>query len=500
MNARSAIVVGSGIGGLATAIRLGAQGLQVTVLEKQATLGGRSGVWEAGGFRFDTGPTLLLMIDQLSELFASVGRRLEDYLDLVQLDPNYRVSWHDGSHFDNSSTLNKLLSEVERLEPGAGPRALEFLAQTQRQYRLAVDAFVSENFTRWHQFLNPTKLRQLFQVKAHQTLYPMVGKFFKDRRLREAFSFQSMYLGLSPYESPAVYGLLPFTETGMGLFFPKGGLYAIVEAMERLGREFGVRYECDWEVGEIRHAYGRASGVVARDGRTMDADLIVANADLPYVYEKLLPDKRYDRLPSLEYTCSGYLMYLGVNREYPQLLHHNLIVSRDLKRNFRRIFQDKVLPDDPAFYICNPNKTDPSLAPEGCENLYVLVPVPHQTPNIDWGEEEPRFREAMYDRLEAFGLTNLRKHVVVERIFTPDDFLLSLNSARGSAFGLAHTIPQIGYFRPHNRHKEIDNLYFVGCSTQPGTGIPMVLISARLVTERIESEHSLSQARPPVHA
>lgn len=489
------IIIGSGLGGLAAAIRLAHQGRRVRVLEKLARPGGRSGIWEADGFRFDTGPTLLLMIDQLRELFTSVGRRMEDYLELTQLDPNYRIHFSDGSHFDNTSVLNKLIAEAERLEPGVGPRLLEFLALTQRQYTIGVDGFVSKNFTRWHEFINPTKLKQLFQVRAHQTLYPMVSRYFKDRRLREAFSFQSMYLGISPYESPAVYALLPFTETGLGLFFPKGGIYAIVEAMVRICEELGVTIETGCEVSTLHHVSGEVTEVACKDGRRIPARLVVANADLPYVTKHMIPDMPYPRQESLRYTCSGFLMYLGVEGEYPELKHHNLIVSRDLRRNFQRIFHDMQLPDDPAYYICNPNKTDPSLAPEGCENLYVLVPVPHQTPNIDWKVEGPRYRDQMIDRLEAFGLKDLRQRIRVERIFTPDDFRIDLNSEMGSAFGLAHNIPQIGYFRPHNRHHRLSNLYFVGASTQPGTGIPMVLISARLVSERIGAEQKAPHAK-----
>lgn len=486
------LVIGSGLGGLAAAIRLAHQGRSVRVLEKLPRPGGRSGVWEAEGFRFDTGPTLLLMVDQLRDLFTSVGRRLEDYLELVQLDPNYRIHFSDGSHFDNTSVLNKLLAEAERLEPGVGPRLLEFLALTQRQYTVGLDQFVSRNFTRWWQFLNPRKLRQLFEVRAHRTLYPMVSRYFQDRRLREAFSFQSMYLGLSPYESPAVYALLPFTETGLGLFFPKGGIYAIVEALVRLATELGVVIETGWEVDRLDHDGKQVTEALGTDGRRRRAALVVANADLPYVTRHMLPDMPYPRQERLRYTCSGFLMYLGVEGCYPELRHHNLIVSRDLRRNFRQIFHDMVLPDDPAYYVCNPSKTDPALAPEGCENLYVLVPVPHLDPRIDWQVEGPRYRDQMIARLEAFGLTDLRKRIRVERIFTPEDFRLELNSEMGSAFGLAHSIPQIGYFRPHNRHRRLGNLYFVGASTQPGTGIPMVLISARLVSERIAAEQAVS--------
>lgn len=485
---RTAIVVGAGLGGLSAALRLRSAGYDVTVLERHAEPGGRCGIWESDGFRFDTGPTLLLMVDQLHRVFEDVGRRLEDYLELVQLDPSYRIYYPDGATLDVTSRLNAMLEGVERIEPGAGPRFLRYLSKAAVLYRLGLQ-FVDRNVHVRSVFFRPTDTGLLVGSGALGRLWRLVSRHFRDDRLRQAMAFQSLYLGLSPYDAIAVYSLLGYSEVAGGLWFPMGGMHAIPRALVRLGEELGVRYRFGADVAELVRGRDRIDSVVLRDGTRLSADLVVCNADLPYAYATLLnePLPGADRL---DYTCSAFLMYLGVDREYPGLPHHNLIVPADLRRCCDDIFRRHRVPADPAFYICNPNKTDSGLAPAGHENLYVLVPVPSQAPGreIDWAAEAPRLEEEMYGRLERFGLTDLRRHVVTRRIFTPADFTTELSATRGEAFGLAHGIRQVGYFRPHNRHPEYRNLYFVGQSTHPGCGVPMAIISARWVTERIAEE------------
>lgn len=488
MRESHAIVVGAGIGGLSAAIRLRLQGRRVTIVERLPHVGGRANVWEEAGFKFDTGPTLLLMVEYLRAVFEAAGKRMEDYLDVVQLDPNYRVHFADGSALTLSSQLNALLAEVERLEPGAGGRLLAYLAETGEMYRIGMRDFVDRNFLSPTSFFTLQNLALLFKARAAQKLYPMVSRFFKDDRLRQAMSFQSMYLGLSPFDSPAIYALLPYTEMAGGLFFPKGGMHAVPVALARLATDLGVELRLGEEVVGVRREGGRATGVALADGRWLEGDLVVVNADLPHAYKHLLGEP-HPRHESFTYTCGAFLMFLGVDRTYPALLHHNLVVPRDLRTAMDDIFTRKRVPADPAYYICNPSKTDPRLAPPACENLYVLVPVPHETEGVDWAVEGPRLRDRMYERLEAFGLPGLRRHVVAEKILTPREFRVDLRCEAGAAFGLAHGMDQVGWLRPHNRHAELPNLYFVGASTHPGTGVPMVLISGKLVAERIALEH-----------
>lgn len=490
------IVVGAGIGGLSAAIRLQLQGRRVTLLERLPHVGGRSNVWESQGFKFDTGPTLLLMVDYLRAVFEGAGRRMEDYLDVVQLDPNYRIHFHDGSDLTLSSRLNAVLDEVERLEEGAGTQLLRYLATTGDMYRIGLRDFVDRNFLSKTSFFTLQNLALLFRAKATQKLYRLVSGFFKDTRLRNAFSFQSMYLGLSPFDSPAIYALLPYTEIAGGLFFPKGGMHAVPEAMAKLARELGVTIRLDTEVASVLHDGSQTRGVKLSDGSELAADVVVVNADLPMAYKQFLGEP-HPGDSRFTYTCGAFLMYLGVNREYPNILHHNLFVPEDLKGCMDQIFTHKTVPTDPAYYICNPSKTDPTLAPAGCENVYVLVPVPHEVPGTDWAVEGPKLREQMLDRLEANGLPGLREHIVTEKLLTPKEFRVDLRCEKGAAFGLSHGLDQVGYMRPHNRHASIGNLYFVGASTHPGTGVPMVLISGKLVAERVAIEQPLAGAEVP---
>lgn len=485
---RRAVVVGAGIGGLATAIRLQHAGWQVTVLERHDHPGGRCGLWESEGFRFDTGPSLVLMVEYWQQLFRDVGRRLEDYLTLVQLDPNYRISYPDGSTLEVSSRLNVMMENVERIEPGAGQKLLEFLAHTGKLYQDGV-SFIDQNMHRPGTMFSPAAGLTLLGGGALGNLRRMVGRYFRDERLRDAFTFQSLYLGLSPFDSLAIYGLLPYTEVAGGLHFPMGGLHALPRALERLFVELGGTVRYGAEVRRFEQAGGRVSAVELADGSRETAEVIVANSDLPYTYQTLA-GAEYPGIDRKVFSCSVVLMYLGVSRQYPQLLHHNLIVSEDMKRDCDLIFRDHVMPEAPPFYICAPTRTDPSLAPPGSDLLFVLALAPSQNPArpIDWSVEGPRVADRMLDRMERFGLTGLRDHLVTSRIFTPRDFTDRFGNLRGEAFGLSHGFRQIGYLRPHNRHRTLENLYLVGQSTHPGCGLPMVLISARLAAERIAAE------------
>jgi phytoene desaturase len=490
--ARQVLVIGAGLGGLAAAIRLRHRGYEVTVLERHAVPGGRCGLWESEGFRFDTGPTLLLMVEYLHALFTDVGRPTEAYLDLVQLDPNYRVHFPDGRSLDVTSRLNAMLQEVERIEPGAGPELLRFLATTARLYRVGLDGFVDRNVHHRRDFLSFRNGLLLVRGGATRRLERLVARFFRSEALRHTFSFQSLYLGLSPFEAPAIYGLLPYAEIAGGLHFPRGGMHALPRGLARLAAELGVRFHYQTDVARLEREAGRIAAVRLADGTRLSADLVLANADLPYVYQQLLGEP-HPRAERLAYSCSAFLMYLGVGRCYPGLPHHTLVVPPDLRGACGDIFGRHQVPAVPPYYICNPSKTDPSLAPEGCESLYVLVPVPSQAPGreTDWSVEGPRLEQEMLARLERFGLRGLRERLVTSRTFTPADFATRFSATRGEAFGLAHGLDQVGYLRPHNRHPAYRNLYFVGQSTHPGCGIPMVLISARLVAERMVEEQGV---------
>lgn len=481
------VIVGAGVGGLTAAARLAHAGYQVEVVEKGSGPGGRCGRISVDGFSFDTGPTLLLMPEVLEETFSAVGRRMSDYLTLERCDPNYRIHFRDGSDVTFTTELTQMANELERVEPGSFRRYLEFLALGREQYTVSLERFVGRNFDSVMQMFSPANLREVLRIKAHKKMYSEVGRFFRDDRLRAAMTFQTMYLGISPYEAPAVYGLLPFTELAVGIWFPKGGMYAVPLALERLCRELGVRFRYRTSVASIDAEHGQAKGVTTKDGSHIAADAVVCNADLPWAYRNLI-DPEVSQLPKadkLKYTSSAFMMYLGTRTRYPGLLHHNVVFGSDYRGAFTDIFERFQVPEDPAFYVNAPAHTDPSMAPEGKDSLYVLVPVPHRHASIDWKVEGPKLREKVLDRLSELGHTDLRENIEVERYFTPDDYELTLNLERGSAFGLSHNFFQIGPFRPSNVDPNVPNLFFVGASTQPGTGLPMVMLSAKLVTERV---------------
>lgn len=483
------VIVGAGIGGLSAAARLAHQGFNVEVFERAEQPGGRAGKLEAKGFTFDLGPTLLLMPEVLKETFAAVGRKLEDYLELSRCDPNYQVHFRGGSSLTFTTDLVKMGEELERFEPGSFEQYLAFLSMGRKQYQTSLDRFVGRNFDSALSFFSPSNLSHVLGIRAHKKMYAEVSRYFDDERLRAALTFQTMYLGISPFDSPAVYGLLPFTELAMGIWFPKGGMNAIPRALERVGRELGARYHYRAPVRRIivDPSSQRTRGVELEDGTRIDADLVVCNADLPWAYQHLL-DPEVTRLPraaKLRYTSSAYMMYLGVRRRYDGLHHHNVMLGQGYRQSFSDIFDDFKVPDDPSFYVNAPAHTDPALAPPGKDSLYVLVPVPHQHPSLDWAVEGPKVRAKVFARLGELGFPNLEADLELERTITPDDWAGQLNLEHGAAFGLSHHFFQVGPFRPANVDPKVKNLFFVGASTQPGTGVPMVMLSARLVTERV---------------
>ena len=484
-------IVGAGMGGLAAAIRLAATGFEVDVFEKNATVGGRMNRLEADGFTFDTGPSLLLMTDTYRELFRFAGRNLDDYVRLIPLDGDYQVTFGDGDTLTSRRALPEMIQELERIEPGVTPNFYRFLEDACHKYRLGRSEFVERDFEGAADFFGVRNLRLLLKTKAVNNYYRQISKFFKTDKLRQAFSLQTMYLGLSPFEAPAVYSLLPYTEIAEdGLWFPEGGMYALVLAMEKLAKELGVEFHMNSPVEKVVVIKGRARGIRV-NGREREAEAVLANADLPYVYRDLLggaadSDFKHRKRENLKYTASAFMLYLGVDKKL-DMLHHNFYLSSQYKENFDAIFNNGELPEDPSFYAVVPSKTEASMAPEGMDALFVLVPVPHLNGKVDWERDGDAFKEKVYGLLEErCGLD--RSSVIYETVKTPLDWRDDYSLEEGAAFGIGHGIFQVGYFRPPMVSPGIDGMYFVGASTRPGTGVPLVTIGARLVAERIERE------------
>jgi len=491
----TAVVIGGGLGGLATAIRLRHAGWRVTLLEKNAQIGGRANVIRAEGFTFDTGPTLLLMRDVLDDLFLSVGRRLEDYLELIRVHPNYLVTFGDGSTLEVSSDVDRMGSQMEGLEAGSRDAFRRYIDDAGYKYRVSRDRFVERNFNHWYQFTTPGNLYYLLTTNTLRKLDRHAQRYFRDPRLVAAFTFQTMYLGLAPADAPAVYSLLPYTELEEGIWYPRGGMYRVVEALQEVAMEMGVEIRTGTEAVGVDHQSRHIYAIRLADSSSVQADVVVSNADLPYSYQHLVPANRRGRftnrtLRRLDYGSSAFLLYLGTDREYPELLHHNVYLTQNTADNFDAIFKRHQLPSEPSLYVAAPSRTDRSLAPAGHECIYVLVPVPSLSPSIDWSVEKHRYRDLVLDRLEKVGVRGLRQHTIFERVFTPEDFAAEYHIMNGSAFGLSHNFRQVGYLRPANKARELDNLYFVGASTAPGGGVPMVIIGSRLTAQRVEQDWS----------
>ncbi len=497
--AAHAVVIGAGLGGLAAAARLARQGWKVSVLEKNAEPGGRCGRLIREGYRWDTGPTLMLMSHVFAETFADLGERIEDHLELIRVDPTYAVSFWDGSRIVMSSDLAHMREQIEAMEPGAFDGFLRYLRDGYRFYRLALERFVGRNFRSALEYFSPQQIPLLFRMRALRRHYDETRRYVRDPRLRAALTFQDMYLGLSPYEAPATYALLAASELTEGVWFPRGGMYRIVEALAALAEGLGVRLIYQAPVRWIEIEGGRATAVLLEDGHRISADLVVVNADLPYAYRHLLPPgPEAQRLERMRYSCGVITFYWGLDRQVPALYPHHVFLAGDYRASFERIFRYHDLPDPPSFYLHVPSRLDPTAAPAGCDAVMALVPVGHLPQDradveIEW---IARAREAIATRLaQTLGLNDFMRWVRVEVVRAPGDWKRLYNLERGAAFGLGHQFSQVGYLRPSNRHPRYPNVYFVGASTHPGTGLPMVLLSAKLVAERIRDEFPAAASR-----
>lgn len=491
-SSKTAIVIGGGVGGLCTAARLLKNGYAVRVLEKEDKVGGRAHRLSSKGYTFDTGPTLLMMTDVLYDTFEYCGKNFDDYIELLQLEPNYQVAFADKSRITVSSNLPRFHKELARFDPKAPSQFYRYFSDVAEIYRISRNSFIDKNFNTIFDFISPRGGIELMKKRGTSKLYNFVSSYFKDERLRQLFSFQSMYLGVSPHEAPAVYSVVSYMETGLGIWYPKGGMYKLSEALQKLVKDLGGEIITKSSVEEIIVKHKRAIGVKTAKASHYSS-LVIANSDLVYTYKNLISPKDRPSMPdtkldSLKQASSALLFYWGVDDECAGMLHHNVYLCKNFKKNLDEIFHEKVMPRDPSFYTYIPTKSDPSLAPKGKSVFYVLVPVPNLQGKINWAKGIARIKKQVLSRLRSeFGL-DIASKIKTETIFTPKDFESKFNLHVGSAFGLSHHFFQSGYFRPSNRSKDIKGLYFVGASTYPGGGIPMVTLSAKLVVERILKE------------
>jgi phytoene desaturase len=478
---QSAVVVGSGFGGLAIAARLQAAGMDVTLLEKREKLGGRAYQLVDRGYVFDMGPSLITAPHVLDSIFRAGGRRLTDYVDLVPLDPFYRVYFHDGTHLDYVGDPERMKAQMARFDEGDASRYDTFMADV----RPIFDAVIGDRLGSRPFDTLGTMLRfipRMVRMQAYLPVTTLVNRHFRDFRHRFIYSFHPLFVGGNPFTTPAIYLMIPFLEREGGVWFTRGGMYSVVEALGRFFTELGGTVRTGEEVEEILVEGGRAVGVRTASG-TYRADVVVSNADPGHTYGALV-DRSHRRrwsdakLRRTEWSMSCFLLYIGTRRQYPKLEHHTLILSERYKELLTDIFDRKILPDDFSMYLHAPTRTDPGMAPPGGESMYVLVPVANQASGLDWSSLKDEFAERIMGFLEAWGLEDLRKETEVLHIFTPDDFETQLNATLGNAFAIEPRFTQTAWFRPHNRSEDVQGLYLVGAGTHPGAGVPGVLMSA----------------------
>jgi phytoene desaturase len=477
-----AVVIGGGFGGLAVAMRLQGRGFRVTLVEKREKVGGRAYRWEAKGYTFDMGPSLITAPGILEDTFASVGRRLSDFVELTPLDPFYRVYFHDGTFLDYGGDPMRMKAQMRAYEPMDAARYDDFMDAIRPIYEQVLEKGLgSTPFCDWR--VMARFLPIVLKLKAYQPVTSFVNGYFKNFRHRFLFSFHPLYIGGDPFRAPAVYLMIPYLERKQGVWYTQGGMYSVVEAMEKAFREAGGTLLTGSPVDKIRVENGRASGVEAR-GSFHPADLVVSNADLAHTYRHLI-DARHrgkwtdKRIARLKHTMGCFLIFVGVRKTFPRLKHHTLILSERYRELLRDIFRRKILPGDFSLYLHAPCRTDASMAPEGCDSLMILAPVANLQSEIDWHAAKEEFADRILAFLEAWGLPGLKENIEIKRIYTPLDFQADLNAYHGNAFGLEPSLTQTGYFRPHNRSEDIGNLYFTGAGTHPGAGVPGVLLSAK---------------------
>ena len=489
-----AIVIGSGFGGLAAAVRLGARGYRVTVLEKLDAPGGRAYVYKQDGFTFDAGPTVITAPFLLEELWALCGKRFADDIDLRPVAPFYRIRFDDGTVFDYSGDPEAMRREVGRLAPDDVQGYERFLAASEAIYKVGFEQLGHVPFNTWGDMLKV--LPALLKLEGYRTVYSLACKHVKDARLRVVLTFQSLLVGGNPFATTSVYCLIAFLERRWGVHFAMGGTGSLVSGLVKLIEGQGGSVRCQQAVSEITVERGRATGVRLASGQHLAADVVVSNADSATTYRHLIAPQHRKRwtdakIERARYSMSLFVWYFGTRRQYPDVAHHTIALGPRYQGLLSDIFERKVLANDFSMYLHRPTATDPALAPPGCDTFYVLSPVPHLQSGTDWTVEAERYRKKVAERLEQTLLPGLQNNIVSSRLLTPQDFQDRLSSFRGAAFGLEPVLTQSAWFRPHNRSEEIEGLYLVGAGTHPGAGLPGVLSSARVLDTVVPHGDSL---------
>ncbi|MGA0560429.1 phytoene desaturase family protein [Larkinella sp. VNQ87] len=483
------IVIGAGFAGLSVATSLADKGFQVTILEKNSQPGGRARVFKASGFTFDMGPSWYWMPDVFETYFGRFGKKPSDYYDLVRLDPSYAVIFGANDAVSLPAGLTNLQAVFEEMEPGASRRLLDFLEQAAYKYNVGINQFVWKPSRRVSEFMSVKLLRDVVRLDVFQSFASHVRKYFSNERLLQLMEFPILFLGATPENTPAMYSLMNYAEISMGTWYPMGGMHEIVKAMVKLAEEKGVKILLNHPVKQIGVTNGSANKVETYQG-TFEADVVVAGADYQHVDSKLLvPQYRnYDDAywNSRVMAPSSLLFYLGVNKRVPRLQHHNLFFDEDFRQHAREIYEEPQWPSRPLFYVSAPSKTDPSVAPAGMENLFILIPV---APDLNDPEEtRERYFQIVMERLEAYVGESIRDHIIYKQSYAHSNFVADYHAFRGNAYGLANTLRQTAILKPGLKNKRVNNLFYTGQLTVPGPGVPPSLISGLVVADEVAKE------------
>jgi phytoene desaturase len=479
-----AVVIGSGFGGLAAAIRLGHRGYRVTVLEKLDKPGGRAYVHQADGFTFDAGPTIITAPFLLEELWQLCGRRFQDDIDLVAMDPFYRIRFDSGETFDTNGDAEAMRAQVARFSPADVDGYDRFIAASEKIFQVGFQELGHVPFTDWKDMAKIVP--KMVALKSYRSVYSMVSEYVKDERLRVALSFHPLLIGGNPFSVTSIYTLISFLERHWGVHSAMGGTGAIVNGLVSLIEGQGSQVQLNAEVAEITVNNGKATGVRLANGERIAADVVVSNADVAWTYRNLLPgikrkhwtDRKLDKA---QYSNGLFVWYFGTKRQYPDVQHHTILLGPRYRALLDDIFRRKHLADDFSIYLHRPTATDPSLAPAGCDTFYALAPVPHLDADLDWAERAEPYRRAISDYLSKTMLPDLENQVVTSLVTTPMDFEQRLLSVKGAGFSLELVLLQSAWFRPHNKSEEVEHLYMVGAGTHPGAGVPGVISTARVL-------------------
>lgn len=497
------IVIGAGPGGLACGMILAHRGFDVVVLEKAPQVGGRNSSIQEKGYTFDTGPTFLMMKFILDEIFEEAGRQTKDYLQCVRLDPLYRLTFSgEGKTLIVPDSIEDKVSTINNLFPGESEGFKKFLEREETRFRKLYPC-IQQDYSSLSQFFSLKLLSAVPYLGLYQSVFKNLGRYFKDENLKLALSFQSKYLGMAPWDCPALFTMLSFIEHRYGIFHVIGGLNRISRSMAEVIQEQGGKILTDTPVRELVLDGKKVTGVRLDSGEILSADEVVVNADFAHAMTNLVPPgalKKYspEKIGNMEYSCSTFMLYLGVDKQYPHLNHHNIFFSENYREAINKLFAGKNQGEDFSFYVQNPYVSDSSLAPEGKSTLYVLVPAPNNRSGLNWAAEKQTYRDLVLRKLESVaGLENLEKHIEVEKIVTPQDWEDKASIFLGATFNLSHIFPQLLYRRPHNRFEDLDRCYLVGGGTHPGSGLPTILESARISSNMICQKYGIPYRSPP---